>query len=248
MNYKKIYHLHIPRTSGFGIANSLEKTFSEQGFNINKPTQSEVFSEEEHASNPYISGHFASNPIFENKNIYDVFSITREPVEHYLSVAKYVARSSSMEFNNDFLEEFMWGGITPFGANELFSSSGNIQSKMLFCRLATCDDSVVALRSHDVTSKVNLIFIESDLPTSVDLKVKIENMNLFHMGNRESAINWLIDKVKFAYGFKLSENAHLKMNSITVLDIGLSQSIRDEILNRSCMDVLLHDLVMSRSN
>jgi len=43
MNYKKIYHLHIPRTSGFWIANALEKTFSEQGFNINKPTQSEVF-------------------------------------------------------------------------------------------------------------------------------------------------------------------------------------------------------------
>jgi hypothetical protein len=32
------------------------------------------------------------------------------------------------------------------------------------------------------------------------------------------------------------------------LDIELSQSTRDEILNRSFMDVLLHDLVMSRSD
>ena len=73
MNDKKIYHLHIPRTSGYGIANALEKTFSEQGFHLRKPTQSEIFLQDTFNDNPYISGHFASNPIFQNQNNYDVF-------------------------------------------------------------------------------------------------------------------------------------------------------------------------------
>lgn len=246
MNDKKIYHLHIPRTSGYGIANALEKTFSEQGFNLYKPTQSEIFSQDTFKDNPYISGHFASNPIFQNENAYDVFSIIREPVQHYLSIAKYVAKSGNVEFDNYFLEEFMWGSVTPFGANELFSSSGNIQSKMLFCRLATCDDSVVALRKIDVASNVNLVFIESDLPTPITIKNSIENMNLFAMEDRSTAIGWLSDKVKFTYGFKLSENAYLKMNSIMSKDIEISNDIKQEILKRSSMDVLLYDLVLSR--
>jgi hypothetical protein len=245
MNDKKIYHLHIPRTSGYGIANALEKTFSEQGFHLHKPTQSEIFLQDTFNDNPYISGHFASNPIFQNKNDYDVFSIIREPVQHYLSIAKYVAKSGNMEFDNYFLEEFMWGSITPFGANELFSSSGNIQSKMLFCRLATCDDSVVALRKIDVTSNVNLVFIESDLPASGAISKNIESMNLFTMEDRQTAIRWLTDKVKFTYGFELSKNAYLKMNSIDSEDIGLSNNTRDEILKRSSLDVELYDLVLS---
>jgi hypothetical protein len=246
MNDKKIYHLHIPRTSGYGIANALEKTFSEQGFHLHKPTQSEIFSQDTFRDNPYVSGHFASNPYFQNKNAYDVFSIIREPVQHYLSIAKYVAKSGNVEFDNYFLEEFMWGNVTPFGANELFSSSGNIQSKMLFCRLATCDESVVALREIDVASNVNLVFIESDLPEPSAISECIESMNLFCMEDREIAINWLADKVKFTHGFTLSENAYLKMNSISSQDIEISNRTKLEILERSYLDVLLYDLVKSK--
>lgn len=246
MNDKKIYHLHIPRTSGYGIANALEKTFSEQGFYLHKPTQSEIYSEDTFKDNPYVSGHFASNPIFKNEDNYDVFSLIREPVRHYLSIAKYVAKSGNVAFDNHFLEEFMWGSVTPFGANELFSSSGNIQSKMLFCRLATCDDSVVALRDTDVASKVNLVFIESDLPTPELLEKEIENMNLFIMEDRKTAINWLADKVKFTYGLKLSENAHSKMNSIISQDFKISHVAEQEILKRSSLDFQLYDLVLCR--
>jgi hypothetical protein len=140
----------------------------------------------------------------------------------------------------------MWGSITPFGANELFSSSGNIQSKMLFCRLATCDESVVALREIDVVSNVNLVFIESDLPKPNAINECIESMNLFAMDDRETAINWLADKVKFTHGFKLSENAYLKMNSISIQDIEISNRTKLEILERSSLDVLLYDLVKSK--
>jgi hypothetical protein len=117
---------------------------------------------------------------------------------------------------------------------------------MLFCRLATCDDSVVALRDTDVASKVNLVFIESDLPTPELLEKEIENMNLFIMEDRKTAINWLADKVKFTYGLKLSENAHSKMNSIISQDFKISHVAEQEILKRSSLDFQLYDLVLCR--
>jgi hypothetical protein len=93
---------------------------------------------------------------------------------------------------------------------------------------------------------VNLVFIESDLPEPSAISECIESMNLFAMEDREIAINWLADKVKFTHGFTLSENVYLKMNSITSQDIKISNRTKLEILERSFLDVILYDLVKSK--
>jgi hypothetical protein len=246
MKSKRLYHLHIPRTSGFGISNALEKTFSQQGYGIHKPTQDVIFSEDTYVDFPYISGHFAKNPIANNRNDFEVFSIVRDPVEHYVSVAAYVSESTGFEMSNEYMDEFMYGNITPFGVNELFSNSGNIQSKMMFCRIGLAEKSFVSLRDDDVRNEKNIVFIEGDMPNEDGIKESISSMNLFALPDRGIAIDWLEASVLKSHGFSLDKSIYNITNSSKKNGFKPDISHIREIRRRSEIDLYLYGLVLEQ--
>lgn len=247
MNNKKIYHLHIPRTSGKSISDGLRTTFDKNMFSQQKlfgHGDLRIYDSAAFVDRPYISGHFGINPIIENKDGLDVFAIVREPVEHFLSIAAYVASTSQTKMSNEFLDEFLYGGITAFGSNELFASSGNIQSKMLFCRMAIADASVVARRDIDVSNKLNIIFIESDMPGETEITNRAKLMNIFSLRNRHYSVSWLNNKVLSLYGFGIDASINLVSNRSNTDGFIPDKSHMREIENRTQIDRHLYRVVL----
>ena len=195
---------------------------------------------------PFVSGHFAKNPIVENVDGFEVFSIVRDPVEHYLSIATYVSESTDFEMSNEFMDDFMYGNVTPFGANELFSNSGNIQSKMLFCRIAFVDKSFVSLRDSDVANEKNMVFIENDMPSENEIKDLIGSINLFSLPDREMAIDWLKANVLRSHGFSLDKSIYDITNCSKKNGFKPDISHIREIKRRSEIDAYLYGLVQEQ--
>ncbi len=243
---QRIYHLHIPRTSGRVVCDALYRTFGKNRIlpdSGDGDNQSLMYDGDALKDRPFVSGHYAKNPIVESNEMFDVFSIVRDPVQHYVSVASYVSARSESKMSNEFMDEFLYGYVTPFGANELFSNSGNLQAKMLFCRIALADESVVSLRDQDVPNNQNIIFIESDIPSETEIKNQIQEMNIFTLANRRKAVEWLDKKIFSDYGFGIDDSVNAvsncsEMNGFTP-DIG---HIR-EILRRSEIDQYVYRLV-----
>jgi hypothetical protein len=205
-----------------------------------------MYEEEETGELPFISGHFAKNPIADNMDGFDVFSIVRDPVEHYVSIAAYVSVSTGLEMSNEYMDEFMYGNITPFGVNELFSNSGNIQSKMLFCRIAFVDRPLVSLMDDDVRNEKNIVFIENDMPNENDIKDLIRSMNLFSLSDREMAIDWLGANVLKSHGFSLDKSIHDVTNCSEKNGFKPDISHIREIKRRSEIDEYLYGLVQEQ--
>jgi hypothetical protein len=195
---------------------------------------------------PFISGHFARNPIVESTDNFEVFSIVRDPVEHYVSIAAYISESAGLEMSNEYMNEFMYGNITPFGVNELFSNSGNIQSKMLFCRITLVDKSFVSLRDGDVVNEKNMVFMESDMPNENDIKDLIGSMNLFALPERGMAIDWLGESVFKSHGFSLDKSIHDITNRSKKNGFKPDISHIREIKRRSEIDEYLYGLVQEQ--
>jgi hypothetical protein len=205
-----------------------------------------MYEKEEMSELPFISGHFAKNPIVDNADSFEVFSIVRDPVEHYVSVAAYVSTSTGLEMSNEYMDEFMYGNITPFGVNELFSNSGNIQSKMLFCRIALADKSFVSLRDDDVQNEKNIVFIEEDIPNEDDIKDLIGSMNLFALPDRGAAIDWLGANLLKSHGFSLDKSIYDTTNCSIKNGFKPDISHIREIKRRSEIDEHLYGLVQER--
>ena len=246
---KRLYHLHIPRTSGLGICHSLWKTFTNNGLpaDIFSPDVSTLmYDHKAMIEYPFISGHFAKNPIIENKDDLNVFSLVREPVEHYLSIAAYVSKSVGKKMSNEYMDEFLYGNITPFGVNELFSNSGNIQAKMLLCRIAFVDKSIVALSNDDVQNEENVVFIEADISDEKKIKESISSMNLFSLTDRGKAIEWLQKTVLESHGFKLDSTVYDVVNSSEVDGFTPDISHIREIKKRSEIDNYVYRLISEK--
>jgi hypothetical protein len=205
-----------------------------------------MYKKQEMGELPFVSGHFAKNPIVENVDGFEIFSIVRDPVEHYVSIAAYVSESTDFEMSNEFMDDFMYGNVTPFGANELFSNSGNIQSKMLFCRIVFVDKSFVSLRDGDVVNEKNMVFIENDMPNENEIKDLIGSMNLFVLPDREMAIDWLRESVFKSHGFSLDKSIHDITNRSKKNGFKPDISHIREIKRRSEIDVYLYELVQER--
>lgn len=195
---------------------------------------------------PFISGHFAKNPIIESEDDLNVFSLVREPVEHFLSIAAYVSKSAGRKMSNEYMDEFLYGNITPFGVNELFSNSGNIQAKMLFCRIAFVDKSLVALSNDDVQNEKNIVFIEADIPDEEKIKDTISSMNLFALKDRSKAIEWLQDAVLESHGFALDNTVCDVVNSSEMDGFRPDISHMREIEKRSEIDNYVYRLVSEK--
>jgi hypothetical protein len=85
-----------------------------------------------------ICGHFARNPIHEIQNI-KVFTILRDPVEQYISIAKYAAMFTGDDFTEDFLIPFVTGESEMYSYFEGMSGCSNPQSSFISSKLSTLE-------------------------------------------------------------------------------------------------------------
>lgn len=249
-NGKRIYHLHIPRTSGMVICNALYKTFIDNEMLDGTPSHESpaiMYDHEKMIEKPFISGHFAKNPIVCSDGAFEVFSIVRDPVEHYLSIAAYVSVSTGKCMSNEYMDEFLHGYITPFGVNELFSYSGDLQAKSLFCRIGFADKSIVALRDEDVVNDLNIVFVEKDMPTENEIKNQINSMNIFSLQDRAKAVNWLDNKIFQLYGFRIDSSVNNVANCSKMNGFIPDKSHIKEIKKRSEIDDYVYRIVNEKT-
>jgi hypothetical protein len=254
----KLYHLHIPRTSGTGILYAIHKSFymdrEKKGLlqEINQVPEIFEFSydHKKMADWPAISGHFAINPIIENYGKIDTFSIVREPVDHFVSIAAYRALSSKKTFNHETLDEFLEGVHNqPFGCR-LFSSHGNLQTHMLACRTVSIS-KILGIDNEDNNIGLHRLegiwFVEEDMPKSDEQLIsKIEQIQLFELNDRENINKYLKYQFKTKFDVNFVGVAPEKTNSSIRNGITPTPEQKREILKRSHFDLVVYEYVRSK--
>lgn len=248
----KLYHLHIPRTGGTNILYAMQKSF---GINADM-TWPEIFeviySHEKLKNNGFISGHFALNPILQNHEI-KTFSVVREPIDHFISVAAYRAASSNKEFNNKILDVFLEKYQLFCFSSDVFGLSGNLQTKHLTCRLINfcellTDEDVAELEATSGTIgdiKKSIIFEESSFPADeAELLRKIENIKLFKFYERDK-INSYLNQALDVFGVRFCGVSQNQVNSSVKNMFKPSPQQIKEIKNRCEMDLILYEHVCS---
>lgn len=252
----RIYHLHIPRTSGTGILYSIHRSFAldrtKKGITSNHRTTPEIFEfiydHEQMSDWPVISGHFGRNPVDENNGNLSVFSIIREPVDHFVSLAAYRAMTAKKHFDYSFFDKFLNGDFEGLLDNQLFSSRGNLQTKMLTCRIFDIWEIIGEKTNTQSEAKNHHVwFVESDLPsTPEELIAAVSDFNLFPMEKRHFAESWLIDKFIECFNVELILNTNEKTNASIRNGFYPSPEQIKEIINRNNLDMALYEHVMSR--
>lgn len=108
-DYSSIYHLHIPRTAGVFLRTHLLHEFANKDYFATHYQQLETKSL---ISKVYVGGHFGITPITHmNKPM--VFTILRNPIERFISYAKY----TKSFFNKDSLNELINGEFSVLHEN-----------------------------------------------------------------------------------------------------------------------------------
>lgn len=252
-----LYHLHIPRTSGTSILYAMDKSFRldrhKKGFEEHKNQTPGIFEfSYNHATMsewPVISGHFAINPLLHSDMSLETFSVIREPVDHFVSIAAYRLMSSRGEFTNEILDKFLDGRYETFFGCKLFSSEGNLQTKMLTCRTVEIN---AVLDIGDESPEVNIQpngawFVESDLPIGEkELVDRIKNITIFEMNERMAIEKYLTHQFKYKWNVEFVGLGLEKINSSVRFGVEPSPSQKKEILERSKLDVMLYEHVTSQ--
>ena len=254
-----LYYLHIPKTSGTGISNAVYQTLKQPSNNFVKhnaqPIKEEISSwgndvftydnEQMHCLD-FLSGHFAINPLIANNYNLDTFSIIREPVDHFVSLAAYRAMLLNREFNNIFLDDFISGVYDDILCTSIFGSGGNLQTKFLTCRMFDLFENDKILANHWVLSPQTMVFCESDLPkTEKELLARIKSINLFEMNQRPLINEYLINVFKNKWNIVFLGLGLEKAN--TSIRNGLKPSPKQiaEIADRCNLDMIIYDHVLS---
>lgn len=249
----KLYHLHIPRTGGTNILYAMQKSFGIDA-NMAWPGIFEfIYNHEKLKNNGFISGHFALNPILQNHEI-KTFSVVREPIDHFISVAAYRAASNNKEFNNKTLDAFLEEYQLFCFSSDVFGLSGNLQTKHLTCRLINfrelfTDKDVAELKTTTGTVgniEESIIFEEGSFPADeAELLKKIENIKLFKFYERDKINSYLHQVLNNVFGVQFCGISKNQVNSsVRNMMMPSPQQIR-EIENRCKMDLILYEHVCS---
>jgi hypothetical protein len=142
-NFKYLYFLHIPKTSGVKMQHQLLDAANNPN-SINHPKVycpgdfEFVFDTDIGKTHNIISGHFARNPIETLSNV-ATFTIVRDPVQQYISVAKYAAMFRGEEFTEEFMIPFLTGESEMYSYFEGMSGCSNPQSSFISSKLSTLE-------------------------------------------------------------------------------------------------------------
>lgn len=237
-NFKYIYFLHIPKTSGVKMQHQLLHASTEPN-SINSPNVycpgdfEFVFDPDISKTHNIISGHFARNPMDVLPDVV-AFTIIRDPVQQYLSVAKYAAMFRGEEFTEDFLMPFLTGESEMYSYFEGMSGCANPQSSFISSKLSTLE--------YDLNGKDRTVFVKK--PESFeDVREHLSGMVVGVMEERDELVekvNTLLNKM-FNISIRKDDSV---VNATPPVNFEISKECINLILDRTELDRELYAKVL----
>ena len=220
---KHLYFLHIPKTSGMKmqheLLNAAKNAFFVDGEearsvgNVYIPDDFEfVFDPEIANTHNIICGHFGRNPIDAIEGL-TTFSIIREPFSQFLSLAKYAAHQSEVEFTEEFLDSFLLND-NELGTNfEGMSGCDNPQSCFLYSKISSIERfNGIDEFGNSVFSEKKTIFVEK--PKSYkDLEERIDGIIIGILEKRNLLIDKINPTLESNFGMRIDSNCEIVNNT-----------------------------------
>lgn len=240
-NFKYLYFLHIPKTSGMKMQYQLLDASAEQN-SINSPNVycpgdfEFVFDADIGKTHNIISGHFARNPIETLPNV-ATFTMVRDPVQQYISVAKYAAMFTGQEFTEEFMMPFLTGESEMYSYFEGMEGCSNPQSSFISSKLSTLE--------YGLNGKDRTVFVRK--PESFeDVREHLSGMIIGVMEERNhliSKVNVLLKKM-FNISIRKDESV---VNATPPVNFKITKEHIKLILDRTELDRELYAKVLENN-
>ena len=252
---KKLYFLHIPKTSGIkmqyelidaslGSLSKREIKVYAQDANRSEHRGGKfefVFDPSIADSYDIICGHFARNPIALVDDLI-TFSIIREPFEQYLSLAKYAAVQSGIDFTEEFLDSFLNNDDEFNTQFEGISGCDNPQSCFLFSKIA-CIENEPYFDSYGnlVEAKYQAFFVEKPKSYS-ELSKRLGKIIIGTLENRTFFVERINNILFDLYGIKISNNDSV-INETPKPTFRISKQHKSKIYSKIEIDLELYEKI-----
>lgn len=197
-----------------------------------------VFNPEIADSYNIICGHFARNPISIISELI-TFSIIREPFSQYLSLAKYAAMQSGIDFTEEFLELFLSRDNDVNTQFEGMSGCANPQSCFLFSKIACIEhEAHVDSYGNSVEARYQSFFVEKPKSYS-ELSERLDGIIIGTVENRTIFVERINNILFDLYGIKISNNNSV-VNETPKPTFEISKQHKKEINSRIQLDLELY--------
>ena len=252
---KKLYFLHIPKTSGIkmqyelidaslGSLSKREIKVYAQDANRSEHRGDKfefVFDPSIADSYDIICGHFARNPIALVDDLI-TFSIIREPFEQYLSLAKYAAVQSGIDFTEEFLDSFLNNDDEFNTQFEGISGCDNPQSCFLFSKIACIENEPYFDSYGDlVEAKYQAFFVEKPKSYS-ELSERLGKIIIGTLENRAFFVERINNILFDLYGIKISNNDSV-INETPKPTFRISKQHKSKIYSKIEIDLELYEKI-----
>jgi hypothetical protein len=237
-NFKYLYFLHIPKTSGVKMQHQLLDAANNPN-SINHPKVycpgdfEFVFDIDIGKTHNIISGHFGRNPI---ETLLDVvtFTIIRDPVQQYISVAKYAAMFRGEEFTEEFMIPFLTGESEMYSYFEGMSGCSNPQSSFISSKLSTLE--------YELNGKDRTVFVKK--PESFeDVEKYLNGMIIGVMEERNELIQKVNILLKKMFNISIREDNSV-VNATPPVNFKIGKEYMKLILDRTELDRELYAKVL----
>jgi|LakMenE18May11ns_1017448.scaffolds.fasta_scaffold9745406_1 hypothetical protein len=252
---KKLYFLHIPKTSGIKMQYELIDASSKSLLKNKPKVYAQDANRSQHKGDKFefvfdpsiadsydiICGHFARNPIAIVDDLI-TFSIIREPFEQYLSLAKYAAVQSGVNFTEEFLDSFLNNDDEFNTQFEGISGCNNPQSCFLFSKIA-CIENEPYINSYGnlVEARYQAFFVEKPKSYS-ELNERLSKIIIGTLENRTFFVE-RINKLLFdLYGIKISNNDSV-INETPKPTFRISKQHKSKIYSKIELDIELYNKI-----
>lgn len=237
-NFKYLYFLHIPRTSGVKMQQQLvEASTNHNAINFPKvycPSEFEFVFDASIAENyNIISGHFARNPIEALTSIL-TFTIIRDPIEQYISAAKYAVMLNGEKFTEESIFPFLTGECEIYSYFEGMSGCSNPQSCFISSKLSTLE--------YEQSGKEKTVFVKK--PESFrDVENCLSGMVVGTMEQRNQLIEKVNVLLRKMFNTSIKKDSS-KVNSTPPLEFGIGKECMNLILDKTELDRELYAKVV----
>ncbi len=243
MQSKKIYFLHIPKTSGMKMQYELLESSADPK-SINSPSvylpRDFEFVFDPAIADKYniICGHFGRNPINVLSDAF-TFSMIREPLEQYLSLARYAAKQAGVDFDEEFLDAFINNDNDTHSRFEGMSGCDNPQSCFLYSKIAKIEGPIGLSESGGlIFEEQKTVFLEKP-KTYEEVRERTEDILLGTLENRVILVNSLNKILKTYFNIKI-EISKAVLNSTPKMPFKVSKRHKKLIENKTWIDVELY--------
>lgn len=238
MKGESLYFLHIPKTSGmkmqYQLLDAANNPNSINQPNVYCPGDFEfIFDTDIGKTHNIISGHFARNPIETLPNV-TTFTMVRDPVHQYISVAKYAAMFTDKEFTEEFMMPFLTGESEMYSYFEGMSGCSNPQSSFISSKLSTLE--------YDLNGKERTVFVNK--PESFeDVREHLSGMIVGVMEQRNELVQKVNILLKKMFNISIRKDDSI-VNATPPVNFKISKECINLILDRTELDRELYAKVL----